>query len=147
MMPASLVRSDNLTLVVDSWPVMEWLKKRQPTTNRFITILALAQAGEVTLLLSSINLGEIYYNCWNEWGKDRAEEVLLRLRKPPISIIHPNQEDVLAAARVKAQYKVSYADAFVAVLAIEFGARVLSGDDDFIKLQRTGLIDLEWLGA
>ncbi len=148
-MPASLVgvAIDRSSLVLDSWPVMEWLKNRYPAADDFEDLLVSARLGRTTLLMSSINLGEIYYNCWNEWNEARADSMLERFPILPIRIVHPTQPDVMFAAWIKGRYKVSYADAFAAVLALEQQAPVLTGDSDFLKMQRGSLIDVEWWGA
>jgi predicted nucleic acid-binding protein len=126
---------------------MEWIKNHEPGASRFFAVLRAAQAGEVQLLLSTINRGEVFYNCWNEWDKATAEEVLRRLHRVPLLVVHPTEDDVMAAARVKAEYKIAYADAFAAVLAIQFAAPVLTGDRDFLRLRDAGVLTLHWLGA
>ena len=134
-------------LVVDSWPVMEWLKQREPVASAFRKIVAAAQNSDVTLLLSTINLGEIYYNSWNEWGQARAERILAEMSDLPIRLVHPTAEDALAAAKIKARFKLAYADAFAAILALEFQAPVLTGDRDFLRVLDGGLISVRWIGA
>jgi len=134
-------------LVLDSWPVMEWLKNRQPVADFFPDLVSLAKLGQVELLMSTINLGEIYYNWWNEWSEARADQTLEVLRALPIMMIHPTEDDALLAPRVKGQHKVSYADAFAAVVALEFNAPGLTGDPDFLKLRAANLIVVQWLGA
>ncbi len=148
-MPESLGASSSgsIILIIDSWPLMEWLKNRHPAASHFNGRIELARSGQRTLLLSSISLGEMYYNSWKEWNQDRAEEVLAAIAKLPIHVIHPTESDVLAAARIKGRYQVSYADAFVALLAIQFAAPVLTGDPDFLKLQADGVLYVEWIGA
>jgi len=54
--------------VLDSWPVMEWLKAREPVATRFDELIDLANLGRAHLLMSTINLGEVYYLSWKEWG-------------------------------------------------------------------------------
>jgi ribonuclease VapC len=134
-------------LVVDSWPVMEWFKNRQPMANQFRTILEMARAGHPKLLLSSINLGEIYYNCWREWGEVRADEAIDLIGSLPIQVLHPTEVDVLSAARLKGQYPVSYADCFAAVLTLKHGGSVLTGDPDFLILRQNGVVRVDWIGA
>jgi predicted nucleic acid-binding protein len=97
--------------------------------------------------MSSINLGEIYYNCRIEWGEERADALLLEFRKLPLLFIHPTEEDVLAAARIKGQYRCSYADAFACVVALEFSCSIITGDKDFLKMEQGGAISVEWWGA
>jgi len=146
-MPASSAGLEGVEpiLVLDSWPVMEWLKRREPATTLFRAILDAASKGQQLLLMSTLNLGEIYYNSWTEWGPDRADQILADMRDLPILIMHPTEEDTLAAARIKALHKIAYGDAFAAILAIEFNAPVLSGDKDFLKLRDSGLIALNWI--
>jgi uncharacterized protein len=103
--------------------------------------------GELRLLVRDINVGEIYYNRWKEWGEARANEALADWPTLPIQVVHPTEADVLAAARVKAQYAISYADAFAVVLAVEFGGSVLTGDRDFLPLATDGVLNVDWIGA
>jgi uncharacterized protein len=126
---------------------MEWLKDRNPVADRFAVLLDSAEIGTSRLLLSSINLREIYYNCWKEWDEAKADAALDMLRKHPIQVIHPTEEAVLKAARVKAQYAISYADAFAVMLAVEFGGSVLTGDRDFLPLATDGVLNVDWIGA
>src|SRR5271156_1362396 len=123
-MPGSLGTpgAASFILVVDSWPVMEWLKNREPAASGFQALVESAREGKQILLMSTINLSEIYYNCWNEWNEARAEDVLQVLERLPVHMLHPTQEDALAAARIKGRYKLAYADAFGAVLAMKFNA-------------------------
>jgi len=139
-------QSGNGTFVLDSWPVMEWLKERQPIVDQFELWIEAARRGDTHLVLSTISLGEIYYNAWNEWSETRAEVALASLRALPILIVHPTEEDALSAARIKGRYKISYADAFAAVLSLEFDAPIVTGDKDFLRLQRDGLLAVEWVG-
>ena len=50
---------------------------------------------------------------------------------------------MLAAARLKARYAISYADAFAVALAQELGAPVVTGDTEFEQVE--SLIDVLWL--
>ena len=49
-------------LVIDSWPVLEWLRQREPSVSRFDLLLDSARSGDVLLIMSSVNLGQILYN-------------------------------------------------------------------------------------
>jgi predicted nucleic acid-binding protein len=133
-------------VILDSWPVMEWLKDRDPAATVFEALIDRARTRRTSLYLSTINLGEIYYNSWIEWNEARAERTLERLRQLPIFVVHPTAEDAIAAARLKGRYNISYADCFTAVLALELRAPVLTGDIDFLKLAKGGLLEVEWLG-
>jgi predicted nucleic acid-binding protein len=126
---------------------MQWFKNRQPDAASFNVFIRSALAGDVLLLMSSINLGEIYYSCSRQWGKAPAEEALRVLEELPIQVAHPTQLDVLLAARIKADHSISYADCFAVMLAIEYQCPVLTGDRDFLKVEHAGLVAVKWMGA
>jgi len=50
---------------------------------------------------------------------------------------------VMRAAYLKAQYPISYADAFAAALAEQEKAILVTGDPDFKRLEKT--IKIQWL--
>ena len=148
-MLGNLVRfpSGSRILVLDSWPVLEWLRGRESAFTRMNGWMEAARVGRVDLVLSTINLGEVYYNCWHVWGEPEADRIRSRLLLLPVRLRHPTEEDVAAAARLRGRFRISYADAFTAVLAQEVNAPVVTGDPDFLKLLQAGICDLEWLGA
>ena len=147
-MSGNLVRFPSVKniAVVDSWPVMEWLKNREPAAAKFVAILADAKRCRVRLVMSTINLGEVYYNCIRVFGQMGADEILARLRASPIEFIHPTEQDAMGAARIKGLYQGAYGDAFAAVLGIEFSAPILTGDPDFLRLRNARLVEVHWMG-
>ncbi len=130
MMSGNLVRFPNLRkkYVLDTWPVMEWLKDRTPVADILDDLIARADKKEIELSMSMINGGEVYYNSAREWGLARAEEILAQLRKLPIELVSARDEDVIAAARLKVVSGISYADGFAACLAIRLACPLLTGD-------------------
>jgi ribonuclease VapC len=52
---------------------------------------------------------------------------------------------VLAAAALKAQYPIAYADAFAAQLARELSLPLLTSDPEFGPLVAAGLLTAVWL--
>ena len=148
-MSASLVLfpSAKPKYVLDTWPVMEWLKNRQPQADRLRGLIESARRGELTLRISIVNVGEVYYSSAKEWGIDRANQILEQMQELPIVFVSIEDGDVLAAARLKAVQRISYADAFAADLAIREDCRLVTGDPDFRALEYAGVLQLEWLGA
>ncbi len=57
--------------------------------------------------------------------------------------MHNFFDDVLAAARLKARFPISYADAFAAATALRAGAQLVTGDDEFHA--RDDIVDIVWL--
>lgn len=148
-MSASLVRfrKAKTVYVLDTWPVMEWLKDRVPAADRFEEFIDLAERREIVLLMSRINLGEVFYNSAREWGLTRAEAILADMLTMPITYVVATDEEVDAASRLKAVERISYADAFAASLALRRGCGLITGDDDFRAMRSTVGLRIEWLGA
>ncbi len=54
-------------------------------------------------------------------------------------------DDVIDAAKIKAEYPLSFADCFVAALARKKDAVILTGDPEFKKLEH--VVTIEWLNS
>jgi ribonuclease VapC len=94
-------------------------------------LLEAARDRQSALSMSMINVGELYYILHRERGVEQAEAALSDLRALPITLYAATDERIVAAARLKAQYPVSYADAFAATLAQELNALLVTGDPEF----------------
>jgi predicted nucleic acid-binding protein len=95
------------------------------------------------LHVSLINVGEIYYIVRRAKGDKRAEEMLKDLRQLPIILDLVSEARILAAARIKSQYALSYADAFAVALAHELRAQVVTGDPEFKNVD--SIVNIMWL--
>ena len=143
-----LFPSGKSRFVLDTWPIMEWLQDRAQVADYFDDLIERAVRREISLVVSMVNLGEIYYSSAKKWDVARAGEVLLRTRDLPITMVSVfDEEEVLSAARLKAIYPISYAYAFAACLAIRLNCPLITGDRDFHRLEDAGLLHLEWLGV
>lgn len=143
----ALSPKDNPRLVLDTWPVIEWLKNRKRAADYFELLIANANASAVELFMSRINLGEVYYSTAKDWDIVRANKILEQMLLLPIEMVSVFDEGVLAAARLKSSYKISYADAFAASLAMRLDCPVVTGDPEFLMLDRAGLLKVDWIGA
>ncbi len=104
-----------------------------------------AQDARAALHVSLINIGEMYYIAHREQGHTRAEEMLRDLRALPIAFDLATEVRILAAARIKAQYSLSYADAFAVALTQELSATVVTGDPEFKNVAT--IVNVMWLAA
>lgn len=123
-----------MTYLLDSWAVLAFLKQESPADGRIIMLLEQAHQGTVRLLISVINLGEVYYNVGRLRGEDFAKKVLVELRLLPFEILLVEEEDVFAAARWKIQYPLAYADAFAVAAAEKYQAVLVTGDPELLAL-------------
>jgi len=85
--------------------------------------------------VSVVNVGEVYYISSRKDGEERAEEVVAALLSFPLEIVEADFELTLAAARLKAKYKMSYADAFAAALTQKKKGTLVTGDKEFNALE------------
>ena len=81
--------------------------------------------------MSWINLGEVSYIVERRAGSDRARRVVRELR-PRLSLDLPTESRVLAAAHLKAEHRMAYADAFAVATAIAHSAILLTGDPEIL---------------
>ncbi|MCL5236377.1 MAG: type II toxin-antitoxin system VapC family toxin [Nitrospirae bacterium] len=96
-----------------------------------------AEAGGKRLLLSKINEGEVFYKLYKYLGSGIAYGFREDLRQGliPVQVVSVNDKRAEAASEIKANYPVSYADAFCIALAVEMGMPVLTGDPEFRSAQ------------
>jgi predicted nucleic acid-binding protein len=130
------------TRVFDSWPIIEWLDRKEPATQMVRSLLLDAQDGSIRLLMSAINVGEVYYFV----SKNRSESVgeLWRslCRTLPVTFEVPSGEEIWKAAFLKGRHPISYADAFAAGLAQKYGCPLITGDPEFRSVEN---LELDWI--
>jgi predicted nucleic acid-binding protein len=128
--------------ILDSYALLAFFNDENGG-RRVAEVLRAAEQGTYSVMLSLVNLGEVMYITERQRGLQQAHEVLAAIMQLPIVLLEVDQEAVLAAAHVKAHYRVSYADAFVVAMAQKKDARILTGDPEFESL--APIIKLEWL--
>jgi predicted nucleic acid-binding protein len=87
--------------------------------------------GEVSPVMSWINLGEVFHVVRRLHGHGEAESVVRDLR-PRLDLDLPDAERVLQAATSKADHAVAFADAFAAATAVARRAPLLTGDPELL---------------
>lgn len=131
------------TRVLDSWAILEWINGRQPACDSVAGLLSEAELGRSRLLMSAINVGEVYYFLKKHHSESLAEAWRESSRTLPVTIEVPTSEDIWKAASLKGQFPISYADAFAAALAQKYNCPLLTGDPEFRSVAE---LDLEWIG-
>jgi ribonuclease VapC len=106
-------------------------------------ILHDASLDEIRVLMSLINLGEVVYITERERGMAKAQDVLAMVEQLPIEVLPVDRQTVLAAAHVKANHPVAYADAFAIEAAQKLEGSLITGDPEFETVQE--LIQIEWI--
>lgn len=128
--------------ILDSYALLAYFQA-EPAGLKVRDILKDALSTHTTAYLSVISLGEIYYIIARKIGEEKADESLEDISSLPVSLIDATKERILAAAHIKAQHAVSYADAFVVAAAVEHSATIVTGDPEFKETE--SLAAVLWL--
>lgn len=128
--------------VLDSYALLAHFQG-EDKSGLVVKLLTGAQQGKYILLLSMINLGEVCYLVERRRGVREVHLVLAAIDSLPIVVLAADREMVLAAAHLKANYPISYADAFAAAVAQLHSAILVTGDPEFKAVE--GLIRVEWM--
>jgi predicted nucleic acid-binding protein len=115
-----------VTFALDSWAVLRLLEGDDPAAGRVQDVLD----GERPVM-SWINLGEVFYVVRREEGDAEAQEVVRDIRSSLILDLPPEAR-VLAAATLKAEHAMAYADAFAAATALAYDATLITGDPELL---------------
>ncbi|MBI3167363.1 MAG: type II toxin-antitoxin system VapC family toxin [Chloroflexi bacterium] len=133
---------DSSIFVLDSFALMAHFGG-ETGGKQVLELLEKAEVGEATLVMSLINAGELAYLMSRERGRSAAESMLEDLKNLPILLFDATEERILAAAWVKAEFPVSYADSFAISLAKELNATLVSGDPEFHTIEK--IVPILWL--
>lgn len=128
--------------LLDAFPLVRFFK-REAGSEQIKGLLTSAVESRTSLLISEINAGEIFYAIARKFGDERAEEILAELFALPVERVPVTWEIVLAAAKLKAQWAMSYADCFAAATAIQHHAILVTGDQEFKQVKH--LVKIEWV--
>jgi predicted nucleic acid-binding protein len=111
---------------LDSWAFLRLLEDAEGIAPR------VEMAIDEGAVMSWINAGEVYYVTHRDSGRAVAETVIDGLRAR-VTLDVPSDDRVLAAASIKAEHPMSYADAFACATAIAYDAPLLTGDDEILR--------------
>jgi ribonuclease VapC len=134
--------ADLSAYVLDSFALLAYLQD-EPVASRVEKLLENAGKEKCRLFLSLLNLGELFYIIERRGGVAKAQEALALIRQLPITVVPADEQVVLAAAHIKANHTLSYADAFVAAVAMQEDAIILTGDPEFQTVE--SIVEVEWL--
>lgn len=128
--------------VLDAFAFMAYLEN-EPGASRIESMLKDVHEGKAHAYISIINLGEVIYNTERRYGLAKAQDTLALIQRMPVEVLPADDQTVLAAAHIKANHPISYADAFVVVAAQKLSGIIMTGDPEFQDI--TELAQIEWL--
>lgn len=104
-------------------------------------------AGNNQIIVSIINVYEVYYDALRTSGIDRANSILKDIERLPVKIIkHISKETILEAAKFKINYSISLADSFVLGLAVLLNASIVTSDHhEFDVIEKKTSLNFHWI--
>ena len=133
----------NRKRLLDSFALLAYLNQE----NGFEivkSVLAKAQKSGIFLVMNEINIGESYYILFRKRGREKADYFLENILPGlPITTVSNDFQQVIDAARIKAEYSLSFADCFAVATARREEATILTGDPEFKKIEH--LVKIEWI--
>ncbi|GIW54971.1 MAG: twitching motility protein PilT [Nitrospiraceae bacterium] len=129
-------------LVLDSFALVALFHK-EPGWQRVQAALYEQEKARLRAFLNWINWGEFFYIVKRRVGTAKAEEALRLLEQLPLELVPVDHPLVRAAAEIKSEHALSYADAFCVATAQRVGGTVLTNDREFRAVEH--LVKVRWL--
>jgi predicted nucleic acid-binding protein len=122
------------TYVLDAHAVLAYCQGERGS-QAVENLLLDAHAGRVTLLMSVVNWGEVYYALARKQGKPAAEVWRADFSRLPVELIDADPDTAYSAAGFKTDFRLPYADSFAAAAAKLRNATVVTGDPEFERVE------------
>ena len=99
------------------------------------SILRRAESGAVEVYVSFMTYMETFYRVWRIEGEETAKNAYAELKEMPIHRINLSEPILLRAGAIKANYRLSVADAWIISSAIQVEASLVHKDPEFEQVQ------------
>ena len=139
------------TYVLDASAILRFTDK-EPGFDRVRDLFIQAAHGNVELLLSAVNWGEIVGALYKRTGGLSASaltnvgSLAANIAALPLTVVAADKDLAEAAGIFKYNFKVPFVDAFAGSLALHKNATLVTADYDF-KSAPSGTIKIEFLPA
>ena len=130
------------TFVLDSYAILALLGNESESDDVAV-LLRRAKADQVRALMTWVNVGEVAYIVERRWGPERLYTALAMMEATALEMVPIERELAIAAAHLKANHAIAYADAFAAALTQGLAATLVTGDPEFKLLE--GVLKIQWL--
>ena len=131
------------TTVLDASALLRFLDG-EPGAEHVERLLLRCASGEMTLLMSAMNWGEVVYAITRRNGIQAAGELINKLSGLRLTIVSCGATEAEEAAFFKERYNIPYADAFAGSLALRESATLVTADFDFKSLP-SSLLKIDFL--
>jgi ribonuclease VapC len=130
------------TKVLDSYALMAFFED-EPGADFVRGAILRAEETGTNLLMSVVNLGEVWYSIARTTSADKADQYIQDIQGMAIDIVDADWPLTRQAAAFKAKGNLSYGDCFAAALAKMRRAELVTGDKEFASV--AGDIRISWI--
>lgn len=130
------------TVVLDAYAILAFYSN-EAGANVVRDLILKASEGEIHLMMSMINLGEVWYTFKRKTSSAIADRIIDEIHGITIEIISPDWAQTRQASIYKAKGGISYANCFAAALSKLTNSELLTGDQEFAGLEKE--ISISWL--
>lgn len=131
--------------VLDSFALVKFLQKDEGYYEDVLRLFHRAADGDARLMVSMINLGEVWYCVARTNSTERTDEIITELIGLNVDVVEVDWALARQAAIFKAKGGISYADCFAAATAKFKNAMVVTGDPEFKRVEDQ--VQVMWLGG
>ena len=128
--------------VLDSYALMAFFED-ESGADLVRELILKAEENKVNLLMSVVNLGEVWYSIARTNSPEVADQYIGEVRGMAIEIVDADWQLTRQAAAFKVNGNISYGDCFAAALAKAKKAELVTGDKEFKSLE--GEIKISWV--
>lgn len=128
--------------VFDSWALLAFLED-EPAAEKVESIIVAALEAEIPLMVTTVNMGEVWYSIARSRSEEDAEHAVKALIALGFEMVEVDWVLGKMAAEFKAKYRLAYADCFSAALATQKETGVITGDQEFRQLADE--VEIEWV--
>lgn len=125
---------DKEAYLLDSSAILTLLEAEEGVME-IKSILQQAEEGRVKVYIPFMVLMEVIYKVWQKEGKGEAEETALYLKGLKTEDVPLNESLIWLAAEIKANYRLSVADAWIVAASISKKARLIHKDPEFTQVK------------
>ena len=130
------------TKVLDAYALMAFFED-EPGADLVRGLLLKAEESAPKLLMSVVNLGEVWYSIARTTSPETADQYVNEIHGMAIDIVDADWQLTRQAAVIKANGKLVYGDCFAAALAKNRKAELITGNKEFEVLE--GEIEIAWV--
>ena len=130
------------TRVIDSYALMAFFED-EPGADLVRDLILKAEENKVNLLISVVNLGEVWYSIARTTSPEVADQYIGEIDGMAIEVVDADWQLTRQAAIFKVNANISYGDCFAGALAKNRRAELVTGDKEFKSLE--GEIKIAWI--